>query len=186
MVSLLKDMKTFITSDTHFGHANILKFCPNTRQYQDADHMNEALITQWNSVVGADDLVYHLGDFAFLSAEKAREIVSRLNGRIVLIEGNHDRKLLKDPGFRMRLSSVHDYLEIIVNGVLVCLFHYPISAWNQCHRGSVHFFGHQHGNMPKLNNRSMDVGIDATGAVVSNLDDLVQKLVTEYPISKHH
>ena len=56
--------------------------------------MDEVIISNWNSVVGEDDTVYHLGDFAFGqgSIEKIEEYVSRLNGRIILIKGNHDRQ----------------------------------------------------------------------------------------------
>lgn len=55
--------------------------------------MNEELIKKWNSVVRPDDIVYHLGDFSMTSdKEKVAELVTRLNGRIVLIMGNHDQK----------------------------------------------------------------------------------------------
>ena len=89
-------MKTFITSDTHFGHGRMMEFNPDTRQYRDADHMNAMLVQEWNAAVGVDDLVYHLGDFAFLQASKATAIARMLNGRKILIEGNHDHKLLND------------------------------------------------------------------------------------------
>jgi len=52
---------TFFTSDTHFNHANIIKFCD--RPFKDVELMNETLIANWNRVVGLDDTVFHLGDF---------------------------------------------------------------------------------------------------------------------------
>lgn len=53
---------TFFTSDTHFGHANIINLC--NRPFKDVNHMNNMLVENWNSVVSDDDTVFHLGDFA--------------------------------------------------------------------------------------------------------------------------
>lgn len=78
----------WFTSDHHFWHSNILKYCPD-RPYKTVEEMNEDLIWQWNSVVSPDDTVYHLGDFsmAFRSVEL---YTRRLNGTKHLILGNHD------------------------------------------------------------------------------------------------
>lgn len=177
--------KTFITADTHFGHANILKFNPATRQYTDADHMNAMMIADWNSKVGKDDTVYHLGDFAFLRADKAIAIARSLNGRKILVEGNHDHKLLNDPAFRACFEEVHKYHEITVLNTKVCLFHYQIAEWNQCHRGSVMLHGHSHGNAPRLTTRVTDVGMDATGNIVTEIESVVQEMLNR-PNTQHH
>lgn len=168
--------KTFITSDLHFGHANMMKFNPDTRKFTDADHMNAMMIQEWNATVGPEDLTYILGDFAFLRADKATAIAGRLNGRKILIEGNHDRKLLADRQFRNCFEEVHTYYEINVDAIKVCMFHYPIAEWNQCHRGAVMFHGHVHGAPTGLEKfRSRDVGMDATGSVVVELEDMVRR-----------
>ena len=179
-------MKTFITSDLHFGHARMMEFNPATRQYKDADHMNAMLVQEWNATVGPDDLTYILGDFAFLRADKATAIARMLNGKKILIEGNHDNKLLLDEKFRDCFEEIHKYHEINVDGIKVCMFHYRISEWNQCHRGSVHFFGHQHGSLPDTGNRSMDVGMDATGVVVLEMQDAVSRMMKRNVIQHHH
>lgn len=80
-------------SDSHFHHANILKFTDDGGKlirpgFQDVSHMNEHMIEKWNSVVKPGDKVYHLGDFSFKNDIK--DIVTRLNGRKRLILGNHD------------------------------------------------------------------------------------------------
>ena len=85
-------MKTFLISDTHFGHANIIEYCG--RPFANADEMDEALVTNWNSVVSPEDKVYHLGDVT-LSKSKL-PILERLNGHKTLIRGNHDNSKLKD------------------------------------------------------------------------------------------
>ena len=84
------------TSDLHFGHVNILKYCPQRVAYlgveqDDVAGMNEALVDLWNSQVTADDTVFVVGDIAMGKVAETLQYVARLNGHIVLIMGNHDR-----------------------------------------------------------------------------------------------
>jgi len=81
-------MKVWFTADCHFDHDNIIKYCK--RPFKNIGHMNETIIKRWNDVVDNDDLVYHVGDFAFKGIENGREFEQRLNGDIVHIQGNHD------------------------------------------------------------------------------------------------
>lgn len=83
---------TFFTSDTHFGHANIIRFC--NRPFRNVEEMNEALIENWNLVVSEDDTVFHLGDFAFGGSNVWKSIIPRLNGHINLIIGNMTERIL--------------------------------------------------------------------------------------------
>jgi len=78
-------MNIFFTSDHHFGHTNIIKFC--NRPFANVDEMNEELIRRWNEKIAPGDEVYHLGDFALITPEKLNEILDRLNGTIYLIAG---------------------------------------------------------------------------------------------------
>ena len=180
-------MRKFITSDLHFGHANIMKFCPVTRAgFKDVPHMDETMIQEWNRDVSPDDEVYILGDIAFHNAQKATEIVRRLNGTKILIEGNHDVKTLNDPEFRSCFKEVHKYLRMTHNGTVVCMFHFPILEWDQMHRGSVHFFGHVHGGKTGLEKyRARDVAFDATGRVVSDFDMMIADAL-KGEIKSHH
>src|SRR4051812_25435002 len=79
----------FFTSDHHFGHANIIRY--SERPFADVEEMNESLITNWNAVVGENDVVYHLGDIFMTPLPAAKAIRRQLNGRIRLIRGNHDK-----------------------------------------------------------------------------------------------
>ena len=180
-------MKKWITSDLHFGHANIMKFCPVTRAgFTDVVDMREKMIAEWNKSVSQEDQTFILGDFAFLPAKDAVEILHRLNGSKILIEGNHDRKLLNDPAFRRCFAEVHPYLRYNHDGQLVIMFHYPIWEWDQMHRGAVHFYGHVHGNRTGLEQyRARDVAFDATGRVVSNLDSMIADAL-KGEIRSHH
>jgi calcineurin-like phosphoesterase family protein len=86
--------KIFITSDHHFFHNNIIKYC--NRPFRDYEEMNEFMIKKWNEVVREGDIVIHLGDFAFRN--KAYLILPRLNGMVVLVRGNHDLNITREDG----------------------------------------------------------------------------------------
>lgn len=181
-------MKTWITSDTHWGHQNIMNFCPVTRARfnNDVNYMNEKMVMEWNEKVSPEDLVYILGDVAFLPAQKAAEYMNRCNGRKILIEGNHDRKTLNDPTFRKCFEEVHSYLRLVYEGTLVIMSHYPFLEWDQMHRGSLHFFGHLHGGVTGQEKyRCMDVGMDSTGEVVISLNLAINR-IKDNEIKRHH
>ena len=179
----------FYTADTHFYHGRIMEFCPNTRIGKDYVEMTNKLIANWNSQVGPEDLVYHLGDFSFGKHEQTKSVLNRLNGRIILIKGNHDRQLLVNPDLLKRFESVHDYLEIKVEKIDVVLFHYPILEFNKMHYGAFHCFGHVHGKQMNLQDRrAMDVGIDSRPFGDMKLwtwDEIKEKLNAR-PIFSHH
>jgi len=181
-------MKTWIGSDFHWGHKNIMNFCPETRARfrNDVNYMNEAMVMEWNRRVEPEDLVYLLGDVAFLPAQKAAEYMMRCNGTKILIEGNHDVKTLKDSTFRNCFKEIHKYHEIDYDGHKIVMFHYPISEWNQMHRGALHFHGHLHGGVSGLEKyRCMDVGMDSTGEIVVSMEDAIYE-VKDNIVKGHH
>jgi calcineurin-like phosphoesterase family protein len=156
---------TWFTSDNHWGHKNILKFCPNTRLGDTVEQHDEILIENWNRDVKPGDDVYCLGDMFFSEPVRVREVLRRLNGNITLIYGNHDQVIKKNIDIQKMFVATHDYLELSMSKrTKVVLFHYPMMEWNKGHHGSYHLFGHVHGSMdtdPRvMKYRMMDVGID--------------------------
>lgn len=94
-------MKYFIISDTHFGHANIIKYC--NRPFANTEEMDRQLIKNWNAVVSKDDTVIHLGDIGLGNKEYIKKILSQLNGTKILIRGNHDNwsdEFYREAGFK--------------------------------------------------------------------------------------
>lgn len=83
------DAVGFVTSDHHFGHARITELAG--RPFGSVDEMNAAMVDRWNAIVGADDVVLHLGDLALGPIEQSVALTARLNGRRLLVPGNHDR-----------------------------------------------------------------------------------------------
>jgi calcineurin-like phosphoesterase family protein len=88
-------MKIRFISDLHYGHTNINEK-HDKRGFATTLEMDEYMIKQWNSVVAKDDEVYVLGDFSFYGGKETNEIIKRLNGKIFLIEGNHDKAFYVD------------------------------------------------------------------------------------------
>lgn len=160
----------FITSDLHFGHKNILKYNTDTRPWASVQEMNESLIEHWNSNIKEQDVVYHLGDFSFLNKEQTQAILSRLNGKVVWVRGNHDQVLDK---LGVPTIGLH---EVSYKGVDIVMCHFPMVVWNKSHRGSIHLFGHCHGSY-QHDGRAIDVGWDARGRIMS-LDEAVEVCLT--------
>ena len=144
-------MTVFFTSDTHFGDHRVLNLYP--RPFASVAAMDAGLIAQWNEVVGSDDEVWHLGDFARTAAQAAA-ILPRLNGRKHLVLGNND-PLPQPDGW----ESIENYAELQVGGVDLVLCHYPFRRWKGMDRGSVNLHGHSHGRLKPLP-RQLDVGVD--------------------------
>jgi calcineurin-like phosphoesterase family protein len=148
--------------------------------------MNEEMVREWNTMISADDLVYILGDVAFMPAPKAVTFLKRMNGRKILVEGNHDQKQLKDNSFRACFEEIHKYLDIRYADRKIVMFHYPIAEWDQMHRGSIHFHGHLHGNKSGLEQyRCRDMGYDSTGQIAMLMEDAIAS-VKDNEIKGHH
>lgn len=150
----------FFTADTHFGHkAMVERFRPRLGASSVGEH-DEMLIDRWNSTVGQRDTVFHLGDLSFHNRAGTTEILSRLNGQIFFIKGNHD-KASRGGSIVERFEWVGDYKTLRIGEQYIVMFHFPIDSWHMVGRGSWHLHGHCHGNLPPTDRARMDVGVDA-------------------------
>ena len=153
----------WFTADHHFGHANIVLHC--TRPFGSVAEMNATMADRWNSVVGPQNVVYHLGDIFWMPSGEAQALRRRLNGRICLVRGNHD---LTADSIRTCFEWVNDYYELKVEDddaaggkQLIVLCHYAMRVWNHSNYGSWHLFGHSHGTLPEIpGGLAIDVGVD--------------------------
>lgn len=164
--------RVFFIADTHFLHANIIKYC--NRPFETVEEMDEFMISTWNATVSEGDTVYHLGDFALPNRRlphqeqeaSVRRILNRLNGHVILIRGSHDY-------YPDVFEKCYDIHLIKIGGRRVVLCHYPMLSWPYSHYGSLMLHGHHHGRLeifretlysllPDLKNQ-MDVGIDLHG-----------------------
>lgn len=163
----------YFTSDTHFHHGNILKFC--NRPFSDIQEMDNKLVENWNSVVSEDSLVFHLGDFAWGGYNAWKNVRDRLNGEIILIKGNHDEKRMTQTAERELFSLVAYQLKIRVEDRAVYLNHYPFLTYAGVYRIEKdmvwQLYGHTHSGPLSSNGKDMsrleiafptqyDVGVD--------------------------
>ena len=158
----------WFTSDTHFWHTNILRFC--NRPFGTVEEMNEELIRRWNETVPPDGIVFHLGDVCFGGPKEWNGVIHRLHGHIYLILGNHDMKSIKQ-GFMARFAHVTQQMTIRVGGQAIVLNHNPFLCYGGAYRNVWQLFGHVHSgpfssegkDHPRLGMlfpRQYDVGVD--------------------------
>ena len=133
--------EVWFTSDTHFGHENIIRFC--NRPFQNAEEMNAELIRRWRETVPEDGIIFHLGDFAHGNARLWNDILSALTGRKYLILGNHDMKALRQ-GYMGRFELVTQQMTIRVGGQAIVLNHNPFLCYGGSYRDVWQLFGHVH------------------------------------------
>ena len=163
--------KMFFTSDTHFCHENIIKYCK--RPFKNAEENDTELIRRWNEKVSKDGIVFHLGDVAFGDPNKVDKILEQLNGIIYLVIGNHDwRQIVNQHKWRFELMTQQINMKIGKRHVI--LNHYPMLAFSGAWRGldaSYQLFGHVHtspytdegldqARMKMLFTSQYDVGVD--------------------------
>lgn len=143
--------KIWFTADTHFGHTSIIKYC--NRPFKDINHMDEVLIQNWNVRINPEEIVYHLGDFAWRNIGK---YIERLNGNIHLIRGSHDKQI---GNFSHYFVTVTDLTSIVINGNRIVLCHYAMRVWQASHFNSWQLYGHSHGRLKPVG-KQLDVGVD--------------------------
>ncbi len=164
---------TFFTSDHHFGHANIIRYC--SRPFAHKDAMDEALIERWNARVKDGDVVYHLADFTLRNKRFARQMFARLRGqiRILGLPWHHDNGWVPARPGPSDLYSASGHAVEILPPLLVLkrklpgherrmpitLSHYPLAEWEGKHHGAWHLHGHSHGAHAG-DGYKLDVGVD--------------------------
>lgn len=176
--------EVFFTSDTHFGHSNIIKYC--NRPFNNMDEMDEALINNWNAKVPKDGIVYHLGDFAWGSINYWEKIREQLNGEIILIYGNHDEKYLNNKLMYKLFKEVTPQKKIWINKIPIYMNHYPFLCFGGSYKGlgaTWQLFGHVHSNPRSeegLDHKRLvncfptqyDVGVDNNNFTPISFDEL--------------
>lgn len=192
-------MITAFYSDPHFGHkssrTDICKLA--NRPFNSIDEMDEVLIHNYNERIGANDTVLWLGDAFLCHFEKAKETMDRLNGKKLIILGNHDRsvKFLSSLGFELIIDTAS--LNISDRG---CRFsHYPYAGVEhnkgkddrflekrpERKKGEILIHGHTHKNQQVFENM-IHVGVDAWDFFPVMYDEVVQLIQKHFPCRTPH
>jgi calcineurin-like phosphoesterase family protein len=221
--------KIWFTSDLHIFHKNIISIC--NRPYKDVldteytfseigvsftkstvvidsaiNKMWEDIKEKWNKKVKQDDTVFILGDFIWnCSIGKCRRIMSQLNGKKVLIIGNHDKETAYDHSLFEHIGKLEeirvqypnkewydigecadevDYPKFKEQMFVLC--HYPLASWNGSYRGTINLFGHSHNNFPEDKKfwNQMDIGWDVKYDLFS-FDDIIMQIDKQL-LKKHY
>lgn len=165
-------MTVFFTSDTHLGHANVIKHA--NRPFIGLDDMHAAIIDNWNKTVTPADTVYHLGDVVWKDS-LMEEIVSKLHGTKYLLWGNHDSNRVRN--HRIWDGSYADLELKLPDEPLIVLHHYAKRVWNRSHYGALMLYGHSHGSLPG-DSQSLDVGVDCWDFTPVSLAQIKARLAT--------
>lgn len=140
----------YYIADLHFFHGNMNQSMDH-RGFGSVEEMNEYMIRKWNGKVRKKDEVVIIGDFSWGSVEQTNGLLAQLNGKLYLIQGNHDRFVYRS-GFRAeRFVWIKSYAELSDNNRKVVLCHYPIMCYNGQYRldkagnpKSYMLYGHVH------------------------------------------
>ena len=188
----LQPENVWFTSDTHFGHENIIRFC--NRPFINAAEMNAELIRLWRETVPDDGIIFHLGDFAHGSSRLWNDILNALPGHKYLILGNHDMKAIRQ-GFMSHFELVTQQMTIRVGGQAIVLNHNPFLCYGGSYRDVWQLFGHVHSgpashtglDHPRLKMlfpRQYDVGVDNNDYRPISFADVKAKIEAQVAAAK--
>lgn len=163
-----KAERIFLTADTSFN--NELEFRKRNRPFDSPEEMNESLISKWNEEVGANDIVYHLGNFGERSIPRLKSILFQLNGQISIIRSRSERSL-KDL-FEIGFSLVADKMELEYMGYLCIFTHLPLLMADDS--GVINFHGEELVR-PVIKDFHINVSIDAWDFKPVELKSLIRK-----------
>lgn len=178
----------FYTSDHHFQHNNILKFC--NRPFRDMDHMTEILIMRWNERVSPTDTVYYLGDFTCNNLPAMERVSHRLNGIKRFVAGNHDpcHSMHKDGKAIARFEAAgwkleDEALRVEIQGTPFLLCHFPYTNEGEqyvryqdlrpINEGRWLLHGHVHEQW-KVKDRMINVGVDVWDFYPVSEDEIME------------
>ncbi len=172
----------YFISDIHFGHKAIIDQC--LRSFSSIEEMDLTIIKNWNQKVNARDIIYILGDLIHKSEKPQEWYLDRLNGKKILIKGNHDEAMLQRVDPSRYFTEVQDSKVIELHGHSVTLCHYPMLEWKNSRKyGSrklgylIH--GHTHVRVSPLyhtlfsQGNALNAGVDINGFRPVSFDELL-------------
>ncbi len=167
------------TSDPHLGHDK--EFVVKARGFETVEEMNAEIVRRWNERVYPDDDVYVLGDLTLGDIEEGIRLISKLNGYLHIMRGNHDTDKKVERYLELPNVVSVQYADVLKYGKAVFwMGHYPtITAnydddkpWAQ---HVVCLFGHTHQEQPFYNNNPYmyNVGMDAHNCTPISIDEII-------------
>ena len=183
--------RLFFTSDTHFGHENILLPTHSDRPFRSVEEQDEVMLERWNATVGPTDTIWHLGDVAWFrpgNRERLTDLITNLNGNIRCLVGNHDVHRLWPQEVIDRMEFIEERALLRIKGhgklvdgdrqeLMIHIDHYPLRSWDRKAHGGLHFHGHVHGRYDRnADPGTIDVGVDSMNFRPVSLERLLVAL----------
>jgi calcineurin-like phosphoesterase family protein len=138
-------MKIFATSDTHFGHKRIIEICPGRAKWgQTVPEMDQHIVDCWNQIATEQDLVIHMGDYAFGTKEQRPQYRQRLRANILLVCGNHDPSLTACRAQLGPNDLVCRRLAMVLDGQMIVARHRYDDMKPEDDHAHQFWVGHQH------------------------------------------
>lgn len=199
-------MKTYISSDFHLKHENILKYNPEFRQYSDTEEMSKAILGSVNSVCTEEDRLILAGDIGWKQWKLLEFLPQVKAGEIILVSGNHDLYHPSNKKYEKAINEIYEKcpnvtaivteMEVKIGVFDVLISHFPFSKdqneqyhkWRPKKNANTHFLlhGHSHSSPEKRldkENDSLDIGWDAWGRIVSfdDIEDIIDECYSDWP-----
>ncbi len=164
-------MTIWFTSDTHYGHQNIVNGESSwsdksgCRPFNTLNEMNDSMVGKINERVHSSDTLYHIGDWSMGGFENISQFRDRLVCQTIhLIYGNHDQDIRRNHrGVRDLFTSVRSLRIETIQGQRIVMCHFPLLVWEDHHLGVWHLHGHCHGHLLQTEyyqRKVLDIGID--------------------------
>jgi len=180
-------MKNWITSDCHFGHSNIIKYC--NRPFKNVKENDDTILNNINSLVSnPNDHLYILGDFCFGDPYHYIQKINCKNLHFVI--GSHDKKMWRCKQYFIEFK---DKIITTLNNHIFVMTHCCHLTWEKSHWGSIHLYGHSHGRLGRVDDpevpenkyrtainlilsraKSMDVGVDTNNFKPYSIEEIIE------------
>lgn len=144
--------KVFIISDTHFFHNKIGQYCDRPENWQDL------IIERWNQVVREGDTILHLGDLTFGNKGQTKDLIDKLNGKIYMVKGNHDRRSrgwFDDVGVTLLKKGF--VVDCPYRNIKLLFTHRPVKIL-PCNVVNIH--GHQHNKSYHMRDNYINMSVE--------------------------
>ena len=196
-------MNIWFTSDTHYGHKNIVRGCSDwsdlsvCRDFESLKEHDQTLVKNINKVVGWNDILYHMGDWSFGGEDNIWKFRRQINCQTIhLIGGNHDHHIRRnkilttDSGLinaQDLFTTYNELYEKIIAGKYDVVFcHYALATWHKAKKGSWMLHGHSHGSLKQSEFKRLDVGIDCHPEFRPFHLEEVKEILSHRKLLDHH
>lgn len=183
-MGVLSQMEIYLTSDNHFFHENIIKYC--NRPFPSWEEMNKVMIERWNKLVKKGNTVIHFGDFSLGNPEDTIDVINQLNGNIILIKGNHDRRT--KTFWEKRAGFERYFKKDVTISKNIIFSHRPKIIENV-----INFHGHMHNGLGRYHSKNcVNLSVDVWDYYPVNLNEIEflskenEKIIRDFFISRRY